>query len=760
MNGGRPAVLFLCIAALVGMCGCARSPEQRYAKFFQTGVAQLNKHDYPRATLQFKNAIQVKPKSAEAYYELGLAYLGAKDVRTAVSCLRKALELNPKYTDAELKLSELAVATRNPAELQEAEKRVRQVLENSPDNIDALDILANAEWQLGKPEEAEKLLNQAFGLFPQDLKLSVALAQIKLSKKDVAGAEAILRKVVEANPKRADAAVILGRFYAATGRLKDADGQFERALHLDPQNGGALVSLAAIHWQAGKTDNAEELYRRAAALPDAQYQAVHAIFLFRSGKRDAAIKEFEKLHKRNPSDRATRTQLIMAYEAANRGSEAEKLIAAALKKNPKDVDALLDESAIYLRNGKTGQAQTDLTTALHFQPDSAKAHYLLAAVDQAAGKPGLQKQELSQALQVNPNLLPARLQLAELLISSKGAKEARDLLNEAPPAQKNDPKVLVHLNWADLALGDRAEARKGIDRLLAANRQPEVLVQDAAVKIMERDYAGARQSLEEALQKSPENTEALSLMVQSYQAQKQLPAAVQWLREYAGQNPKSAPVQFYLGEVLLRNGDAGGARAAFAAAKMADPKLTAADLHLAQLDVRDGKLDEARKTLQALAAKKPSEGAPHLMLGDVEQQARNYPAAIEQYRKALELDENNVEALNNLAFLLAEFGKQPDEALKFAQKAEELSPDNATVADTLGWVLYRKALYTSAIPYLEQAATHEPTGLRECHLALAYLKSGEQRKGRQMLSAALQMDPSLSHSELVQEAGASQHAAK
>jgi tetratricopeptide (TPR) repeat protein len=277
---------------------------------------------------------------------------------------------------------------------------------------------------------------------------------------------------------------------------------------------------------------------------------------------------------------------------------------------------------------------------------------------------------------------------------------------------------------------------------------------------MEQNYAAARQALEEALQKSPENTEALSLVVQSYEAQKQLPAAVQWLREYAERRPKSAPVQFYLAQLLIKSGDTGSARTALAAAKAADSKLTAADLILAQLDLRDGKLDEARKTVSAMISEKPADVPARLLLGNVEQTARNYQAAIEQYRKAVELDEGNVEALNDLAYALAEFGKQPDEALKFAQKAGELAPDDATVADTLGWVLYRKALYTSAIPYLEQAATRQPTGLRKCHLALAYIKSGNQTKGQQMLAAALQMDPSLSHSELFQEVAVSQNASR
>ncbi len=64
---------------------------------------------------------------------------------------------------------------------------------------------------------------------------------------------------------------------------------------------------------------------------------------------------------------------------------------------------------------------------------------------------------------------------------------------------------------------------------------------------------------------------------------------------------------------------------------------------------------------------------------------------------------NDPAALNNLAYLLTDYRKQPDAALKLAQKAVELAPDNSNFIDTLGWTLYEKSLYTPAIQYLEQA---------------------------------------------------------
>src|ERR1035438_999863 len=71
MKINRASILLL-IAALA-VTGCRRTPEAKMAKFLAEGEKQLEKKDYPRAILQFKNAAQAKPKEAEPYYQLGRA---------------------------------------------------------------------------------------------------------------------------------------------------------------------------------------------------------------------------------------------------------------------------------------------------------------------------------------------------------------------------------------------------------------------------------------------------------------------------------------------------------------------------------------------------------------------------------------------------------------------------------------------------------------------------------------------------------------
>src|ERR1035438_2935014 len=120
MKINRASILLL-IAALA-VTGCRRTPEAKMAKFLAEGEKQLEKKDYPRAILQFRNASQAKPKEAEPYYQLGRAYLASGDLNRAAASFDRSFKLNPKRTDAQLKWAEIMSISGKKTDVVEAEK--------------------------------------------------------------------------------------------------------------------------------------------------------------------------------------------------------------------------------------------------------------------------------------------------------------------------------------------------------------------------------------------------------------------------------------------------------------------------------------------------------------------------------------------------------------------------------------------------------------------------------------------------------------
>jgi tetratricopeptide (TPR) repeat protein len=704
--------------------------------------------DYSRATLEFRNASQAMPKDAEPFYQAGMANLAMKDFPAAVGAFRKALQLNPKHAGAQLSLSGLMLTSQSKDDLEDAERRLQELAAGPQISADALDTLAVAEWKLGKPEDATKLLGQAMEKFPADLRSAVVLAGVKLSQNNPAGAEAALKRAATNAPKSAEAALALGRLYLQLSKAEQAEPELQRALTLNPEYAPALLSLAQLQMNRNRPDQAEQTSKQLATLPGNKYKdyrPVYGLFLFQRDKKDAALAEFQRLAKEDPGDRAARTRVVTAFVLMNRVPEAEKVLAEALKDNPKDTEALLQRSELRLRAGEVSGAERDLNQVISVMPDSAFAHFGLARVRGARGLALDERQELNEALSREPKLLAARLALCRSFLGTDDFRSALELLEQTPPEQKNSMVVLIARNWALLGLGKKNEARAGIEQGLRATRVPDLLMQDGFLKLSERDFTGARIDAEELLKQDPQNARAVGLLADSYIGQKQLPKAVARIREMVSALPKSAQLQLVLGRVLMASGDRFEAKRAFEAGEAIDPKSASAKLLLAQIEFSENRLDTARQRVNAIIALEPRNASVLTMSGDIELKAGDRNAAIAKYRVAVAIDGSNVGALNNLAYLVAM--DNPDDALRFAQQAMAIAPDNAAVQDTLGWVYYRKAIYQVAIRYLKAAVTKEPTARRQFHLGMAYLRAGDQELGRQTIVAALKLDPNLAKTE-------------
>jgi Tfp pilus assembly protein PilF len=163
---------------------------------------------------------------------------------------------------------------------------------------------------------------------------------------------------------------------------------------------------------------------------------------------------------------------------------------------------------------------------------------------------------------------------------------------------------------------------------------------------------------------------------------------------------------------------------------------------LGQLYVSQKKLDQALKEFETLAAKQSKPVGALTMTGIIHQTRGDVKAARKQYEAALAIDPNAALAANNLAWLYAESGENLDVALQLAQTATAAAPDVPEVMDTLGWVHYRKNDFLRAIPFFEKSVEKVPENASyRYHLGLAYLKSGDEARGRATLKQALAANP-------------------
>jgi Flp pilus assembly protein TadD len=169
---------------------------------------------------------------------------------------------------------------------------------------------------------------------------------------------------------------------------------------------------------------------------------------------------------------------------------------------------------------------------------------------------------------------------------------------------------------------------------------------------------------------------------------------------------------------------------------------------LAIFYVRQNRTEKAIEEYSAALQKDPNSLSALMGLGIIYDTQKKYDKAKEQYQKALKINAKFAPAANNLAYLYAERGENIDEGLNLAQSAKEQFPDDPHIADTLGWVYYKKNVFTRAITYLKEANEKIPNhATMRYHLGMAYYKNGDKELAKKELKRALELDPKFSGAE-------------
>src|SRR5439155_3892213 len=109
------------------------------------------------------------------------------------------------------------------------------------------------------------------------------------------------------------------------------------------------------------------------------------------------------------------------------------------------------------------------------------------------------------------------------------------------------------------------------------------------------------------------------------------------------------------------------------------------------------------------------------------------------YRSILQHDPQNVAALNNQAWLLAQLNDRAAEALPLINRAIELLGPRPELLDTRALVQMKLGRPDQAVGDLERVTAEAPRATRWFHLACAYKQAHNQQAARQALRRAREL---------------------
>jgi Flp pilus assembly protein TadD len=160
---------------------------------------------------------------------------------------------------------------------------------------------------------------------------------------------------------------------------------------------------------------------------------------------------------------------------------------------------------------------------------------------------------------------------------------------------------------------------------------------------------------------------------------------------------------------------------------------------LAQTYQRQGRGNEAIQLLRRAVENKPQDEALLYALGTAHERQGDLENALKRMREVLELNPQNAAAMNFIGYVLAERGRELDEAEGLLLKALALRPDNGAFLDSLGWVYYRRGEYERAVSLLERATALAPgEALIIEHLGDAYVAASRKPQAQDAYLKAIE----------------------
>jgi tetratricopeptide (TPR) repeat protein len=742
------SVSFLLAFVAIG-CGSAQEKSKRHLDQADHWLAEGKTNE---AILEYRRAVQLNPPDPRAHLALAKIFISKGDYLSAVKQLNNVIKNAPDNREAPDMLADLMVKVRN---YKGAREQAQKILKTDPDDTLALMVLAESSFQLGDVEQAQTNADRVLQLDPTNSRGWFLKAVLQIAAQKKADGEASLLRAITYKPDYLDAVTLLAVSMARRGDLADSEKVIRQALEKNPQSVPVRYLLAAFLMAQNRNTEAEDVFKQIRTLGDSSPidRGALARYYVRSGNLQGAIKEYQDILKRYPDDTDNSLQLASVYIEQGNVAGAEELVSAAAKKSQNDPNTLLFRGRLRLAKNQTEDGIIDLQHAAQLEPAWKLPQYFLGQAYAEEGKIDLAEGALNKALQLDPSYLPARLALAKISLQDGKPEQAIATIEKTVDQKPQIIDPYLVRTEALVEEGHYDEAEKDTLPLVEEFPQPSERAMTfrllAQAKYYQNQFEAAHGFAKQSLAYESASQDSLYFLGASQIGLKKSDEGLAEVAGYINKNPKWAPGYETLGRLQAMAGRMGDAEASLKTAHDIDPSLISTQLLWTDIEITQGKLNEAMTLLSKLAESQPKFAGAQVRMGQLAEMKQDWNAAESYYKKALQLEPDNLLAKNNLAWVYAEHGGDGDLdlALKYAQEAQQGAPNNPSVSDTLGWILVKKKRYPTAIQLLRDSVQKDPKNAEyNYHLAAAYFGAGQKSQGEQYLQAALKLQPDIAKS--------------
>jgi tetratricopeptide (TPR) repeat protein len=437
----------------------AKSPRDNDALILRGNLALVQK-DPKAAIVDLRAVLRDQPNAVGVMRTLARAHLANGEPALAEETMRRAVDVNPRDAGARLDLAQLLAQMGKP---EQAKPLIDGLVKEEPNNLAALDTQFRVSAATGdiaaaksaadaivaiqpnsglgyyyqgasaesakRPDDAIRLYSLALDKQPDATEPLQALALLLVRLNRTPEALKRLDETTARFPRAPLAANTKGEILLATHHPVDAEAAFRIAIEREPKwwipYRGLARAQVADQDSAGEIDTLKTGIGKAAEPETLQMELAGAYE--RSGKQDAAIKEYEEAVHRNPhSDVAANNlaMLLITYKKDPVNLERAKELSERFSSST-NPDYLDTYGWVLYKRGEAAGAVAALQAALSRSPDSAVSLYHLGMAQASAGQADAARDNLARSLKSGKNF--------------SGMDEAKATLDKLAKLAPNNP---------------------------------------------------------------------------------------------------------------------------------------------------------------------------------------------------------------------------------------------------------------------------------------------------------------------------------
>lgn len=434
-----------------------------------------------------------------------------------------------------------------------------------------------------------------------------------------------------------------------------------------------------------------------------------AALLISAGHSEQAMPHLQQLLQPQAQGGGLDYPLVASLLANDPQRESALAIMAKLvSQAPNDPQALYAHAQLAHQLDAPETAHQVLQQLLQQQPKHTQGLTLLARIQHTSGDIEAALRTMKRALQSSPDNYQLRLTYARMLIDARHLKEARRQFSLLSKEDPNDADVRYALGLLALESGDLESAEQHFSELLQQHQREEE----------------SRFALGQIYESRRQYDKAIDWYGSIAQGERFIDAQLQAARLIAQQRGMDQ-ARNYLHDLESQN-DNERAQLLLAEGEL----LSSAGEHQEAMRVFGKGLDITPKNIDLLYAR----ALTAEKMGRIDLLERDLKAILKQ-------EPNNAQALNALGYTLADRTQRFKEAYGYIMRAYHQRPDDFTILDSMGWVLYRMGRHEEALQFLRQAAAQRHDPEVAAHLGEVLWVTGKQQEARRIWNEALKSAP-------------------